>query len=233
MRRSLSGAVAVVTGASSGIGKAVAGALADAGARVLAVSRHPDADANGQTVSTHAADITSADSILTLVERVRHEFGAVDVLVHSAGVITIGSMLELGVETLDEQYRINVRAPYVLTRALLPLLIAGRGQVVFVNSSAGLSARAGVGQYAATKHALKAIADSLREEVHVHGVRVLSVYPGRTASPMQERVLAMESRQLDVSAMLQPEDVAATILHALTAPLTAEIKDISIRPLGD
>ena len=122
--------------------------------------------------------------------------------------------------------------PFLLTQALLPDLLARRGQVVFVNSSAGLAARAGVAQYAATKHALKALADSLREEVHGHGVRVISIYPGRTATPMQEEVCRMEGVAYDPGACLQPADVATMVLSAMTLPDGAEVKDISIRQVA-
>jgi NADP-dependent 3-hydroxy acid dehydrogenase YdfG len=88
-----------------------------------------------------------------------------------------------------------------------------------------------VSQYAASKHALKALADGLREEVHADGVRVISVFPGRTATPMQESVRRMEGRPHDARQYLRPEDVAAVVLNALTLPETAEVKDISIRPM--
>src|SRR5690242_6858519 len=100
-----------------------------------------------------------------------------------------------------------------------------------MNSSAGLSARAGVGQYAATKHALRAIADTLREEVNTDGIRVLSVFPGRTASPMQATVHANEGRVYHPDHLIQPEDIAKVVIDALSLPRTAEIMDIRIRPL--
>jgi NADP-dependent 3-hydroxy acid dehydrogenase YdfG len=132
---------------------------------------------------------------------------------------------------LDRQYRINVRAPYMLTQALLPMLKSRRGQIVFINSSAGLNARANVSQYAATKHALKAVADSLREEINAEGLRVLSVYPGRTATPMQADVHTMEGRAYRPDRLMQPEDVAAVVINALSLPSSAEVTDIHVRPL--
>jgi NAD(P)-dependent dehydrogenase (short-subunit alcohol dehydrogenase family) len=132
---------------------------------------------------------------------------------------------------LDWQYRTNVHAPYLLTQALLPLLRRQQGQVVFINSSVGLIARGQVGPYAATKHALKAIADSFREEVNAEGLRVLSVYLGRTASPMQAKIHAMEGKAYHPEYLLQPSDVAAVVLNALCLPRTAEVTDISIRPM--
>jgi NAD(P)-dependent dehydrogenase (short-subunit alcohol dehydrogenase family) len=129
-------------------------------------------------------------------------------------------------------YRLNLRVPYLLTQRLLPLLRRSRGQVVFVNSSAGLHASAGLSQYAATKHALKALADSLRCEVNHDGVRVLSVYPGRTASPMQEHLHRQqpEVRPYRAADLLQPEDVAAVVVQALSLPRTAEVTDLHVRP---
>ena len=132
---------------------------------------------------------------------------------------------------LDMQYRTNVRAPYLLTQALLPLLRRRQGQVVFINSSVGLAARAQVGPYAATKHALKALADSFREEVNTSGLRVLSVYLGRTASPMQAMIHAMEGKPYYPEYLIQASDVAAVVLNALCLPRTAEVTDISIRPM--
>jgi NADP-dependent 3-hydroxy acid dehydrogenase YdfG len=143
----------------------------------------------------------------------------------------MGSISQTSVEELDALYRTNVRGPYALTQALLPMLVARRGQIVFINSSVGLAARAGVGAYAASKHALKAIADSLRAEVNPLGVRVISVYPGRTATPQQEKIYEQEGRPYQPDLLLQPEDIAKTVLNALTIPRTAEVTDIHIRPM--
>ena len=224
----LSGRVALVTGGSSGIGLAITRALARSGARVVCVSRRAGSIEAHECVVPISADLTDDSSVSQILDAVGDRL---DILVHSAGTITLGRIQDLDVATLDEQYRLNVRAPFVITRALLPQLLAARGQIVFINSSAGLAARAGTSQYAASKHALKAFADSLRDEVHDAGVRVLSVYPGRTATAMQERTSMMEGGRYDAAACLRAEDIADTVMSALALPTSAEVKDISIRPM--
>ncbi len=231
--------VAVVTGASSGIGKAIALELAEKDATLCLLGRKLEtltAIANSVPTSFPRSvcfqlDLTLDEDIHQLKARLEQDFGHVDLLVHSAGVISLGQLATAPVEDFDWQYRTNVRAPYALTQALLPLLIPRQGQIVFINSSAGLGAKAGVGQYAASKHALKAIADSLRAEVNALGLRVLSVFPGRTASPMQAAVHALEGKAYHPESLLQPQDVAAVVLNALSLPRSAEVTDISIRPL--
>jgi len=118
-----------------------------------------------------------------------------------------------------------------VTQALLPALGRGSGQVVFLNSSSGVAARGGLAAYAASKHALKALADSLRDEVNTLGVRVLSLYPGRTATPMQEALFAHEGRPFTPERLLQPEDVAKALLAAVELPRTAEVTDLHLRPM--
>ncbi len=105
-----------------------------------------------------------------------------------------------------------------------------QGHVLFVNSGAGLAAHAEWSAYAASKHGLKALADSLRHEEHGNGVRVTSVYPGRTASPMQAKVHQQEGKEYDASRWIDPESVATTILMALDLPRDAEVNDLTVRP---
>jgi NAD(P)-dependent dehydrogenase (short-subunit alcohol dehydrogenase family) len=237
-KNSLAGRKAVVTGASSGIGRAIAVALSREGACVCAVGRNPvtlaETVASAQTYSSATgfqSDLTSEDDLQALLRHLEEADG-LDILVHCAGVIHQDVMEHARVQDLDLQYSTNVRAPYLLTQRLLPLLTAARGQIVFINSSVGLTAkRSNIGQYAATKHALKAIAESLREEVNPKGIRVLSVYLGRTATPMQEAIFRTEGKIYRPETMLQPEDVASTIIYALMLPATAEVTDISIRPM--
>lgn len=185
----------------------------------------------GAKAKLYQADLAIDEQIQQFVSEVRRDFGSLDILVHSAGIFQMGPLGQSAVSDLDSLYRTNVRGPYLLTKVLLPMLIARKGQIVFINSSVGLTARAGVGAYAATKHALKAIADSLRAEVNELGVRVISVYPGRTATPQQERICQQEQRPYQPDRLLQPEDVAQAVLNALAMPRTAEVTDIQIRPM--
>jgi len=234
----LGGLVAVVTGASSGIGQAIAVALAREGVHVVAIGRNAVGLAKTVAVvqqfsraTSFQIDLTVEDGFQSFLSHLEGG-GRLDILIHCAGVIRQGRMEQACVEDLDLQYATNVRAPYVLTKCLLPLLAASRGQIVFINSSAALNAkRAEVGQYAATKHALRGIADSLREEVNPKGVRVLSVYLGRTATPMQEALVQEEGQSYHPEMLLQPEDVASVVVQSLMLPATAEVTDISIRPM--
>jgi NADP-dependent 3-hydroxy acid dehydrogenase YdfG len=229
-----------VTGASSGIGRAVAQALARHGVQLCVVGRDPTRLAETvagirqfSPATSFQIDLTVEASLQPLFRYLSEEAGRLDLLIHSAGVIHQGRMESARVEDLDLQYATNIRAPYVLTQRLLPLLAATRGQIVFINSSAGTSAkRPEIGQYAATKHGLKAIADSLREEVNPKGIRVLTVYLGRTATPMQEALCRQEGRVYQPEMLLQPEDVASVVVHSLMLPRTAEVTDISIRPMS-
>jgi NADP-dependent 3-hydroxy acid dehydrogenase YdfG len=230
--------VAVITGAGSGIGRAIALALAAQEVKLCLVGRNLDKLEETATLSrktspqtiTYQIDINEDEDIKMLTTRIKEDFGYIDLLVHSAGVITCGELQTTSVTELDRQYRTNVRAPYLLTQTLLPSLLFSQGQVVFINSSAIFSVTAGWGQYAASKHALKAITDSLRAEVNALGVRVISIYPGRTASPMQALVYEMEQREYHPDRLLQPENVASAVISALSLPRTAEVTDINIRP---
>jgi NAD(P)-dependent dehydrogenase (short-subunit alcohol dehydrogenase family) len=234
----LNGQACVVTGASSGIGRAIAISLAGAGATVYAVGRRrPELEATALAVNgagameLYEADLVEEDQVHRLTEGVLAGRDGVDIVVHCAGTFSLGDVDSASADELDRQYAANVRAPYLLTQALLPALRVRRGQLVFINSTAGLTARAKVAQYAATKHALKAIADAVREEVNPDGVRVVSVYPGRTATPMQARVHELEGKPYTPDRLMKPEDVAAVVLGALLAPRSSEVTDLMVRPM--
>ena len=239
MKAAVAEQVVVVTGAGTGIGRAVALALGRQGATLALVGRRPAplesvaavARGVGGQARAYPTDLERDDEIGDLAGVLQRDFGHVDILVHSAAIVRPGTVADAPGKDFDLHYRINLLGPYLLTQVLLPMIRARQGQIVFINSSVGLTARARVGQYAATKHALKAIADSLREEVNRDGVRVLSVYPGRTATPAQEALHALEGRPYRPDRLLQPEDVATMVLSALCLPRTAEVTDIQIRPM--
>jgi len=240
MPASLRGSAAIVSGATSDIGRAISLELAAAGARLCLLGRDRDAlellakRVRGVTygeVFVSPIDLTVDASVTALAAQVASDVGRVDVLVHSAGRFEMSPHDRAAVTDLDLQYRTNVRGPYLLTQALLGPLRAGRGQIVFVNSTVGLEARAGVGQYASTQHALRAIADALRAEVNADGVRVLTIYLGRTATARQARIFQLEGRPYAPELLMQPGDVAEMVLAALRLPRTAEVTEIRMRPL--
>jgi short-subunit dehydrogenase len=234
--------VAVVSGATGGIGRTIAIALAQLGMSLVLVGRDASRldhaaeeirhSANGTSVSACVADLTQDEGGARVAEAVSIRWAGLDVLVHSAGIFRMGPIEKAPLSEFDELYRTNVRGPYGLTKALLPLLRARRGQVVFINSSVGLISRANIAAYSAAEHALRAMANAFREELNPDGVRVLTVYPGRTATPMQQTIHQLEGRQYRPEALIQPEDLASVVVSALTLSRTAEVTDIQIRPLG-
>jgi NADP-dependent 3-hydroxy acid dehydrogenase YdfG len=232
--------ICVVTGASSGIGEALTVALARTGGRVWAIGRNRErldalaaeaAEESGEVVPV-VADLERDEDLAAAGDEILAGSDHVDVLVHSAGAITLGGFDSVSLIDFDRQYRVNLRAPVVLTQALLPALRRSEGQVVFINSSAGLRASADNVLYAATKHGLKAIADGLREQVNPDRVRVISVYTGRTDTPMQASVHEHEGRQYLPELLLRPDDVAEVVLAALAVPPSGEVTDVNVRPIA-
>lgn len=237
--RAFEGQTAVITGGSTGVGAAIALALAKEKASLYLIGRRSNmlesvaakARDLGAEATCYLADLGSEIGQRELTQRLTRDLRQVDILVQNAATYVPGPVDHASLEDFDRHYRTNMRAPYALTQALLPMLKARQGQVVFINSSGGISAKPLCSQYDSTKHALKAIADSLRGEVNPEGVRVLSVYLGRTASDMQARIHRQEGKLYRPERLLQPDDIAFVILNALTVPRTAEVTDIHIRPM--
>jgi NAD(P)-dependent dehydrogenase (short-subunit alcohol dehydrogenase family) len=221
--------VALVTGAGRGIGRAIAEELSRAGAVVGWVVRDgKDLELSGRGFVVRC-DLERDEEVMGVGEQVKRAVGrGVDILVHCAGVYYQGPFERSTVEALDHQYRVNLRAPYLLTLALIDQV----RQVVFVNSTTGLNARPGVAGYAATKHGLRAVADCLRQELGPRGVRVISVYPGKVATDMQQRRHEIEGKAYEPQKLIQPADVAAVVVNALGLPPTAEVSDVQVRPVG-
>jgi short-subunit dehydrogenase len=238
LNRRLRKKVAVVTGASSGIGRSIALALAAEGSALALLGRSmtrlrcvaQQCAESGSRAVCWKLDLLNEPEIHRVQERVIKKFDGVDILVHSAGLIVSSNFATASLIDFDMQYRCNVLAPFALTQLFLPTLMQRRGYIVFINSTVGLVGSASVSQYSATKHALKGLADSLREEVNTHGVRVLNVYLGRTATPMQGKVHELEGKAYAPGQLIQPEQVASVVIGALTLGPEAEITDVRIRP---
>ncbi|MCF3118603.1 SDR family oxidoreductase [Streptomyces silaceus] len=223
----------VITGAGSGIGAAVARRLHARGDELVLhardAGRAKELAAEFPGASTLVGDLSDPDKL-------SWAFGhqslpaRVDSLLHIAGVVDLGPVGELTPKTWRHQLNVNLIAPAELTRHFLPQLRLAQGHVVFVNSGAGLKASPEWSAYAASKHGLKALADALRHEEHGNGVRVTSVYPGRTASAMQVKVHQQEGKEYDPARWIDPESVATTIVMALDLPRDAEVNDLTVRP---
>lgn len=225
----------LITGAGSGIGAVVARRLLERGDQVTILAR--DAG-RAREITAGLPGATALVGDLAQPGRLSWAFSKqplperIDSLIHVAGVVDLGPVADLPANLWERQLAVNLVGPAELTRLLLPVLRVSRARVIFVNSGAGLHAHAGWSAYAASKHGLRALADSLRAEESEHGVRVTSIYPGRTATPMQERVHQQEGREYEPERFITAESVASTILTALDLPDDAALTDLTIRPAG-
>lgn len=225
----------LITGASGAIGGAVAEILHGAGHHVILTGRSAErldetarrvaGDSGGERVRTLVLDLSDPRRIEASLGEA--ELPPLDGVVHSAGDIALGTVADLRPDDWIGQLLVNTAAPAELTRLLLPSVRAARGHVVFVNSGSGLRARESWAAYAASKHGLKALADSLRAEEP--RIRVTSVYPGRTASEMQRRTKDFEGEEYDPDAFMSPHTVARVIVNALDTPRDATVTDVSVR----
>jgi len=221
----------LVTGAGSGIGAVLAERLLERGDSLVLLARTTerahDLRADLPDATVLVADLADASAVEAVADELPD---ALDSVVHAAGVVDLGPVASLSTQAWQSQVAVNLVAPAVLTRVCLPALRAGRGTVVFVNSGQGLSAAPGWSAYAASKHGLRALADSLRAEEQEHGVRVTSVFPGRTATPMQQRVHELQGQDYDASAWIDAGTVVDAVLHVLDLPEDATLTDVTIRP---
>ncbi len=227
--------IAVVTGATSGIGQATARALAQAGMGVFLVGRNAarlSAAARGlprgKLRGTAQADLASLDDLRALILRIL-ALGHVDLLVHCAGEYDWSESGRFDPERFALLFDVNVRAPYLLTQGLLVALARAKGQVVFVNSSVVRGAGEGVALYKSTQHALQGLTDSLRQDLNRRGIRVTSLYPGRTATPRMARIYRREGKRYKPALLMGAADVAAVVASLSQLPVPVEVTDLHLR----
>ena len=236
----IAGKSAVITGASQGIGQSIARALYDAGVSVVLLGRSRErlAAAVRDLPASNAvppprlveADLLDPGSLAAAAEAIVADLPTIDILVNCGGAYLRGQWQEQEPDTFNNLLATNVVGPYTLTRLLLPQLAEARGDVVFVNSSITRSQGRSASHYKATQHSLLAMADSLRAEFNEKGIRVLSIFPGRTATPRQKDIFANEEREYLPEYLLQPSEIADAVLFCLSLPETAEVTDLYIRP---
>ena len=221
--------VALVTGASRGIGRAIAHALSPTH-HVLVGGRDRDLvdEVVGELESAapFVADLTDEAAVAAAVAGIDH----LDVLVHSAGAVAFGPLADSTTAEWREILELNVIAPATLTRVLLPALRSTHGLVVFLNSGAGLTSNRGFAVYAASKFALTALADALRQDERGR-VRVTSLHPGRVATDMQAQLSALEGQPYIPDAHLDPADVARTVRLTVDLPADVSLDALRINPV--
>jgi NAD(P)-dependent dehydrogenase (short-subunit alcohol dehydrogenase family) len=178
----------------------------------------------------YMVQLDSMEELQWLAESVLRDFSGLHVLVHCAAELLTGPVDKVAPSDFERMWRVNVHAPYALTHWLLPALRKTRGDVVFMNSRAAWLHHPNLSHYCATKAALQALANSLREEAGGAGVRVLSVFPGRVATPMQARLMEAEGRSQELESLPRPQEVARLVVSALKMPDHAEVTDITLRP---
>ena len=216
---------ALITGASGGIGSAIADALSPTCTlRAGRPSARPAAVAERLGATTWPLDLTDQDGM----EAAAEVLSELDVLVHNAGVAYPGRVAESIPEQWRASFEVNVTGPVGLTLALLPALRAARGQVVFINSGAGLTVSPGLASYSASKFALRAFADSLRADEP--RLRVTSIHPGRVDTEMQQDLVAYEGGDYDPARFLTPATVAAVVAQVVATPPDAHTHQVVIRP---
>ncbi|HEY7577136.1 MAG TPA: SDR family NAD(P)-dependent oxidoreductase [Acetobacteraceae bacterium] len=227
----MKGQVALVTGASSDIGQAISKELLRIGASVFLLGRRryrltEIADAAPDRAEILEADLLCEGAVCQVFQAMARA-SRLDILVLGSGIYERSH----DPEALARQFAANVLGPYSLLRGVLPLLRSAHGQIVFINSTQGISAAKDVGQFAATQHAMRIIADSIRQEMETSGVRVMTVFLGRTATERQKTIFELEHRPYRPDMLVQPQDVAHLVTGLLQLSRTAEVTEITLRPM--
>lgn len=236
----LKGRVAVITGASKGIGRATAIRLARDGVKLVigATSRDrlesvgKEVENAGVEVVTRYCDVTQQSDCNALVETAIRKFEKIDILINNAGVGYSGKIVELSPENAERMVQVNILGVYYMTHAALPTMIAHNcGDIINIGSVAGIKYSPGFALYSATKFAVKAFSEGLRNEVQAHNIRVTTVHPGMVSTNFFDSFSRGGVRPpTDKGDLLRPEDVADSITFALTRPRAVALNELTVRP---
>jgi NADP-dependent 3-hydroxy acid dehydrogenase YdfG len=249
MGETLEGTVALVTGASSGIGEATARALAASGAAVAVAARRKDRldelvariEADGGRALALEVDVTDQQQAIDAVESTVRELGRLDTVINNAGVMLLGPIVDAPVEEWDRMVALNVQGLLYVAHAALRHLLAAAEQeprrvadLVNISSVAGRVAREGSGVYNLTKHGVGAFSESLRQEVTQRHVRVSLVEPGAVATELADHlrpeIAEQAMKRFAAMERMEAEDIADAILYVVTRPRRVAINEVLIRP---
>ncbi len=239
----LTGTVAIVTGASAGIGRATARALAAAGAHVVVTARRSDRldslvaeiHGSGGSATARAADVATLSDVQSVVDATVDQSGRVDILVNNAGIMKIASITENDVDDWTAMVDVNIKGVLHFLSAVMPHMIErGSGHIVSVGSLAGRRPFPGASVYAATKFAVRALSWGLHLELgSAHGIRVTDIQPGYVSTDLlsdQPDTLAVWDEAWSGRRTLQAEDIARAVEFAVTSPDHVSVSEILVRP---
>lgn len=240
----LDGKVAVITGASSGIGEAITYSLSEEGAKVVLGARRSDRltkvaekinNQNSGTAIALQTDVTNRDEVNQLIDKAKSITGNIDILVNNAGVMLLGPMAERPVDEWRQMMEVNVMGVLYCIKAALPSFIEQKsGYIVNISSVSGRRVTSTGAVYSGTKFALNAITDGLRQELTDHGVRIVSIEPGLVATELPDHIGDDEIRErltnMENFTKLTSEDIAESVRYAVTQPDHVNVNEILIRP---
>lgn len=222
--------VALVTGAAQGIGRAIALAMAGEGADLVicdlkeaALERvRAEIHGLGRRVLAARCDVSDAAQVESFVSRALVEFGRIDILVNNAGIQIRAPVVEMRVEDWDRTLGVNLRGPFLLTRAVLPAMLSrGAGHIINISSDSGKRAWPTGGAYCASKFALVGFTESVAQEVMHQGVHVNAICPGGVVTPMSDHGETADGQPYDRSDYMQPEEIAAVAVFLASDAATA------------
>ncbi|TMW71459.1 SDR family oxidoreductase [Alteribacter natronophilus] len=242
----VSGKVVVVTGASSGIGEAIAFRAAEQKADVVLAARRTGRleelknrieSATGQRVLVAETDVTDRSQMEALVEKTKNEFGKIDVLVNNAGVMLLSFMAKDKVDEWEKMVDVNIKGVLFGVHAALPsMLEQDSGHIINVSSVAGHEVFASSSVYSATKYAVRALSMGLEKELSRTGVRVTNISPGAVESELAEHItdediLERFKERAGEMKKLQADDIANAVLYAVSQPPAVNVNEVTVRPL--
>jgi NAD(P)-dependent dehydrogenase (short-subunit alcohol dehydrogenase family) len=228
MTSQLAGQKILITGASSGIGKATALALVKLGASVALVSRNPEAQkAASATVKAYELDLANVSLVAAKIANIVSDFGGIDVLINNAGMAYIGEIIDTPLVDWQKVIDLNLTSVFQCIQAVLPMMRKQQhGTIVNVASIAAKQAFPQWGAYCASKFGLLGMTQALAEEERSHGIKVMSICPGSVNTPLWDTVAANFSRE----AMLKEDNVADAIVYLLSLPAHAVVTDLVLMP---